>query len=273
MRILFIHGRAQGGNSPDNLKKIWIATLEQGLNASGKALPDNIAIDFPFYGDKLDELTELAKMGDPEDLIAKGGGQDTEYQEFIQSALNEIKERKEISDDIVAAEEGNQDIEEKGIQNWEWVHAIARFLDQKFLKVSEFTIEKFLTDVYLYLNIPHVTTSINRIVERELTDEPTVIVGHSLGSIVAYKIIESNNINLRKFVTVGSPLGISAISSKLGVAYNIAGNAGWYNAYDEGDIVALNPLVKPYFPTDPEIENYEPIPLIMSGCYNEFFRC
>jgi hypothetical protein len=30
----------------------------------------------------------------------------------------------------------------------------------------------------------------------------------------------------------------------------------WYNAYDEGDIVALNPLKDPWFKTDPSINNY-----------------
>jgi hypothetical protein len=33
----------------------------------------------------------------------------------------------------------------------------------------------------------------------------------------------------------------------------------WYNAYDEGDIVALNPLNDPWFKTDPAITNYNQV--------------
>ena len=60
---------------------------------------------------------------------------------------------------------------------------------------------------------------------------------------------------LRKIITVGSPLGLRAISSKLGIAENPAGKDGWYNAYDERDIVALNPLDDTFFPADPAIVN------------------
>jgi hypothetical protein len=258
MRILFIHGRAQGGKNPAELKQIWIDTLKEGFQANGQTLPDNVAIDFPFYGDKLDELTSEASLDKPEDVIAKGGGSDKQYQEFIQSAIDEIKQRKKITDAEVQAEADNPDIQEKGIQNWEWVHSIANFLDKHFLDVSEFTIEKFLTDVYLYVNSSKVSKAINKIVEDMLTDEPTIVISHSLGTVVAYKVVMDNlaKLNIQQFITVGSPLGISAISSKLGIPENPAGDDGWYNAYDERDIVALNPLDDRYFPADPEIDNY-----------------
>ncbi|MEL0587209.1 MAG: hypothetical protein AAES65_20370 [Candidatus Thiodiazotropha sp. (ex. Lucinoma kazani)] len=62
-------------------------------------------------------------------------------------------------------------------------------------------------------------------------------------------------LNLVKYITIGSPLGLTAISSKLGMLQNPCGANGWYNAYDERDIVALNPLDNRYFPTDPLIVN------------------
>lgn len=265
MRILFIHGRAQGGKDPAELRKIWIDTLEKGFQSIGQSLPENIVFDFPFYGDKLDELTKVANLDDPEGILAKayktkGPSSDKEYQEFLKSALDEIKQRKTLDDNKIEAE-SDIPIKEKGIQNWEWVHAIATFLDKHFMDVSEFTIEQFLTDVYLYVNHPKVTKEINKIVEDMLTDEPTIVVGHSLGTVVAYKVIQDNisKLNLQKFITVGSPLGISAISTKLGIADNPAGDNGWYNAYDERDIVALNPLDDQYFPAHPMIQNYNKV--------------
>jgi pimeloyl-ACP methyl ester carboxylesterase len=107
------------------------------------------------------------------------------------------------------------------------------------------------------VNLPVVTKGINAIVEAELTTEPTLVVGHSLGSVVGYKVICQNRdqMKLAGYVTVGSPLGIRAISTRLGIPENPAGD-GWYNAYDDGDIVALNPLDDQYFPTHPPVTNH-----------------
>lgn len=35
MRILMIHGRAQGGKNSDELKAIWVETLKNGFTAAG----------------------------------------------------------------------------------------------------------------------------------------------------------------------------------------------------------------------------------------------
>lgn len=256
MRILLVHGIAQNGKNPENLKKIWINTLSEGLLSLGKQLPEDISFDFPFYGDELEKYKQSTALPNTEDIITKGVGQNREYEEFLQSALNEMYVKVQLNDSDIEAEMGGAEAREKGPQNWAWVQAIARAIDKQFTDTSGFVIQNFLRDVYLYTNSPTVTKSINAIIERELTNEPTIVIGHSLGSVVAYNVLKDNEgvFNLCKFITVGSPLGIKAISSQLGIPENYA-NEGWYNAYDERDIVALNPLDNTYFPTDPPIYN------------------
>jgi hypothetical protein len=75
---------------------------------------------------------------------------------------------------------------------------------------------------------------------------------------VAYKVLleQRARLKLRRYITVGSPLGIRTISSQLGVLQYPPADLIWYNAYDEGDFVALNPLRDPYFNTTPPITNY-----------------
>jgi len=256
MRVLFIHGRAQEGKDPVALKKNWIETLDKGLTAAGVSLPSDVSFDFPFYGDKLDEFTADANLPTPADVASKGSGQNRKFEEFMQSALDEIYKGSQITQADVEALVDDDGIGEKGIQNWGWVQAIARAIDNRYPGFAEATIEQFLRDVYLYVNTPGVARGIDAIIEDMLTDEPTVVVGHSLGSVVGYKVILNNmsRMNFRKYVTVGSPLGLKAISSKLGIPENPL-SKGWYNAYDDGDIVALNPLNEKYFPTDPPIVN------------------
>jgi hypothetical protein len=217
-----------------------------------------VEIDFPFYGDKLDQFKAQANLPTPEDIVAKGEGKNKEFEQFMQSALSEMKTRSAISDKEVIAEMDGGSVEEKGIQNWRWVRAIARVIDHRLTDVSDFTIENWLKDVFLYVSKPAVMGGINKIIEEKLTDEPTIVIGHSLGSVVGYKVLTENlaKMKLVKYITVGCPLGITAISSKFGLLQNPGGEDGWYNAYDERDIVALNPLDDHYFPTDPAITNY-----------------
>jgi hypothetical protein len=257
MRILFVHGRAQGGKDPDELEGIWTQTLKKGFDLAGVRWPDDLKIDFPFYGDRLDEFTTLAELPGPTDVVAKGTGQDREFEAFMQSVLDEMKRRAGIPDEDVTAEMEADSVQEKGIQNWWWVQAIARAIDRRLTDTADFVIEAFLKDVFLYVNKPPVTRGINKIVEEKLTGTPTIVVGHSLGAVVSYKVItdDLDKLDIVKYVTVGSPLGITAISSKLGLLQNPGGQNGWYNAYDERDIVALNPLDDRYFPTAPPIVN------------------
>ncbi len=256
MRILFIHGRAQGGKDAAELKQTWIATLQEGLTAAGESLPDDVVFDFPYYGDALDEFTAQADLPTPADVIAKGPGQDREFERFMQNTLDEMYQGSTLTESQVNAEMTTE-VREKGPQNWGWVQAIARALDKHFTGASDWTIERFLKDVFLYVNRPAVTRGINEIVEAMIVDdEPTVVVAHSLGTVVGYQVILNNRprLNVVRYITVGSPLGLRSISTRLGIPENTAVH-GWYNAFDERDVVALNPLDNTFFFTDPAIIN------------------
>jgi hypothetical protein len=257
MRVLMIHGRSQGGKHADELKSIWLKTLEEGFRAAGvrTSLPSDV--DFPYYADTLDRLAAAAQLPTSADVVAKGTGQNRAYEQFMQSALDDIRRSAGIDDAEVASRLEPGLPQAKGVQNWPWVQAIVRAIDDRLAHVSDFTIERFLRDVFIYVTHREVARQVNEIVEASLSAEPTIVVGHSLGTVVAYNVIlkNRNKLRLKKFITVGSPLGIRAISSKLGVPENPAGKGNWYNAYDERDIVALNPLEAPYFPTEPPIVN------------------
>jgi len=255
MRIMFIHGIAQGGRDPEVLQKIWTETLQEGYFG---AWPKTLKIDFPYYGDVLDALVAQSKLPAPADVVAKGTGQDRGFEEFMQSALAEI----ELSAGIPKAEidahlVSGPATEPKGIQNWRVSLALARAIDARCTGVVSFNIEHFLKEVYVYVDRPAAQRRIDAIVEAKLTNEPTIVVGHSLGSVVAYNLVRKHRrtLDLRRLITVGSPLGLRAISGKLGVLENGAAKAGWYNAFDPADIVALHPLDERWFPVDPAIVN------------------
>ena len=260
MRLLLVHGRSQGSKDPVQLASDWQKALDIGLNAAGKVLPNQAQVDFPFYGAVLDGFTAQFDVAVDEVATEKGiGGQD-DFAEFAKSVALEVKEAKQIPDGVVKARMvkiHGPDVTEKGPQNWEWVQSIISVLDSLSPGTTEKTFSLFLRDVFLYTRRKVVRKAIDKIVADKLTDEPTVVVGHSLGSVVAYNVLSSGNKkSVTAFITVGSPLGIRGISNSLDIPLrNVAGHSGWFNGYDERDVVALNPLDATYFPVHPDIVN------------------
>lgn len=258
MRILMIHGRAQGGKDPAALKATWIETLRRGFAAALQAWPEDLAFDFPYYADTLDAI--VADAGHPASVeaVAKGAPIDDDYARFLRSALEEIRTHAAIDEDEIRVGLDPDAPQEKGPQNWWWVRAIARAIDRRLTPMAGFTIEAFLRDVHLYLRDPEAAAAVDALIDADTTDAPTLVVGHSLGSVVAYRLLQRRRATLRLagFVTVGSPLGLRAVAARLPAIENPSGAERWHNAYDRRDIVALNPLDDAHFPADPPVVNH-----------------
>ncbi len=78
------------------------------------------------------------------------------------------------------------------------------------------------------------------------------VVGHSLGSIVAYEVLAEQGRDVELFTTVGSPLAITEVQDQLAKPPAVpAGVRAWRNASDLRDLVALDHTLRPeYAPQD-----------------------
>jgi pimeloyl-ACP methyl ester carboxylesterase len=112
-----------------------------------------------------------------------------------------------------------------------------------------------LKQVVAYLGNPEIHEAAIKTVLDRLTDDTRVVVGHSLGSVVAYEALCRQPAKVVSFVTVGSPLGIrNVIFDRLTPPPNEAGLGKWpgkvlywTNIADAGDIVAMQRELKPRF--------------------------
>jgi hypothetical protein len=255
MNLIFVHGRSQQGKDPAQLQQQWEAALTKGLSRASLELPKDVDIRFPFYGNRLDELLKEFDASLVSDVTLRGAEQDSTETDFRGELLYEIAQNSGVTDaDIQSHFKGAP--QEKGLQNWEWVHSILKALDRTPL--GEAAIDAFTRDVYVYLTNKSVRKAIDGIVLASLSDGPCVVVGHSLGSVVAYNVLRnaSTTIGVRRFVTVGSPLGIKAIKRKLDSPLSMPTCVkSWFNAMDERDVVALHPLDSTNFNISPSIEN------------------
>jgi len=269
MRLLFVHGRAQEGRTSQAIRDEWVAALNAGLQKAGRPKL-SIVPDVPFYGDLLIDLTRSFAEAMPADM--RELGRDDDFRRFLEQFAVEVNNKAPVAPEAVqrafpsaaAAELAGADVEdfkERGPQNWWWVQAIIRAIDERFPGVSADAISLILRDVYVYLTDARVQSAISNKVAALLTPEPTVVVGHSLGSVVAYNILsKSPTARVLRYVTVGSPLGIHAVRERLGGPPAIPAAVGnWYNARDRRDVVALNPLLDPFFKTKPDISNNDDV--------------
>jgi pimeloyl-ACP methyl ester carboxylesterase len=166
-----------------------------------------------------------------------------------------------ISDDAVDAEYGSEPAP-RGPENWRWVQALVRVLDRYSAGISGKWIELFMRDVYLYTNRGGVRAEIDAIMGPTFTEEPAVVVAHSLGSVVAYNVLRTDrrSLHIPLLVTVGCPLAIRAVRSQfVPLRFPRPSVNSWSNAFDTRDIVALYPLDPANFPVSPAITNYNKV--------------
>lgn len=256
-QLVFVHGRAQEFKDAATLKGEWIAALRRGLAKSQLDLPiPETDVRFPYYGQTLWDL--VAGDGSAAGVIIKGASADREEQEFMGLVVEEVRRRIGVTDDDVAAV-ADSEVVEMGPLNWGWVEAALRVIDER-VPGSGLSLALFTKDVYQYLGNPGVRDKIEAGVREAVPrGVPTVVVGHSLGSVVSYCLLgregQAHGWDVPLYVTVGSPLAVTAIKKRLAPIGHPKCVGRWFNARDKRDVVALYGLDDEHFPVDPRIEN------------------
>ena len=258
-KLVLVHGRGQQGKEPERLKKEWTDALGYGCLRAGVDPPATGSIEFPFYGDLLADLVEQMKTPRKSSVLSKGPSLDSESAmrgEIIAELLTRIGlDQSDVSRELRGLPQ------EKGPGNWEWVQAMLRALD-RVPGLSSKVVDAFTRDAYVYLAHSSVRRKIDAIVNEAIGSESAVVVGHSLGSVVAYNILYRRRPNpaCPRFITLGSPLGLKAFKNRIEAPLKSPPCVGhWFNAFDDRDFVALTPLDAAHFNVDPPIENKDDV--------------
>lgn len=263
-QLVFVHGRAQERKDAAALKAEWIDAWRYGLAHHGLRIPiAESAIRFPYYGDTLHHLAEGFFDGPVPQVVMRRRGGDGRRQAFIDDVLREVAQvvqRHPGVDRERIAEAVGEEVVNRGLQNEEWAQKILQTLDRYVPLASGTTIALATNDVGAYLDNPGIRDEIETGVRAAmLPDVPTVVVAHSLGTVVAYSLLRRDGTIQRwqvpTFITLGSPLAVDAIRRKLAPHRHPPCVGIWFNAFDERDVVALYPLDADHFPLDPAITN------------------
>ncbi|RBP36894.1 hypothetical protein DES53_11535 [Roseimicrobium gellanilyticum] len=271
MRLIYIHGINNEGKNAKVIEEAWSGALKAAWGA-GAVDWSKIEVRTAYYGDTLATATDswdgnsdaVSPMGpaSPDEDIAP---------DELFALYKDVQKRFEISDDKVLEEialtEGvNRDVVvttmAKGPHK-KWLKAIVRVIEKNFPGAGQKLANKFLKQAGAYLAKPGLFDEINTMVKGQVFDpfkdlSRTVVVTHSLGTIVGYVLLRKMRLEekLPLFVTLGSPLGIGTVQKRIqGPFLKPTVATHWLNGSDPEDFVALRSELTAATFGSAEIEN------------------
>ncbi|WP_141753603.1 lipase family protein [Streptomyces agglomeratus] len=253
MRIVLVHGIGQGSSSEDELRRGWTEALAKGCDKAFVEFPESADIRVPFYGKILEDAVSRTPG------TARNRGPEDPFDSFEAGLLLEVADRADITEaDILAEISTEQQAIERGIEDSRYVQAASRVLIKRFPFIGDEFIRRFFPEAHAYVLWKRVREEINDLLATHLGAGPTVVVGHSLGSVVTYWTLTDLHppTDVPLMVTLGSPLGFPSIRGSLPkpLAKPLSVKH-WLNAADVRDPIALFPrLDREHFP-GVEVEN------------------
>lgn len=252
MRIAIIHGINNEANTPDTIERCWWEALTSSWTRLGFSEKPKPVISVAYYADILaaaakGSITKAVEMG-PAAGVSTG---------FAVDLLKEYAQAAGVTqaDLNAAAQKQNMPLEavEQGIPHEGWVIAFADLLEKilpdKGLNIAEL----FLRQAAVYVSDKVLATKIDNKVRSDIFGErpdPTVVVAHSLGTVVTYRLLasaEQQARNVPLFVTLGSPLSVNIMKPILPAkgAMPKPPIGQWVNGRRKDDFVTLGkPIVK-----------------------------
>jgi hypothetical protein len=228
VRLVFVHGIHQEDKTSLTLQKTWEDALLSTWAAAGLEKPD-YTLEMPYYAALLAEL------------ICRARSEAGFFTHLEETLLRDIGIEKGISEHHVRAE-FDREIARSRLARWQWVQGIARILERDVPDIGDIAL-RFVRQVDAYLTCQEIRDAVDSVVRPSILKGPAVIVAHSLGSVITYRLLREAEgaAEVPLFVTLGSPLGFHAVKQYLNppsLAVPIAVQT-WLNAADARDCVAL----------------------------------
>ncbi|MFD5469489.1 hypothetical protein [Streptomyces sp. NPDC127105] len=260
-RIVGVHGIRQSRTSKEQLTNDWSRALNRGLGELGRPdLPAN-ALELPHWTGLL--ARGANHLGAEEDRFGAAVPLSEEEADFVATALEEVV-RQEDLDRIQQRE-----LQTLGLPQL-WPARLTRLVmayDRCFPRGGGKLFVSRMREVRFYLYEPDLAAQVRALVAECFSGSTSVVIGHSLGSVIAYDLLRRGEVapertsGVRTLVTCGSPLTISSVRRGLNIAdgepLKLSGDIAWVNVFDPGDFItggmglsALSPEI-----TDAEVDN------------------
>ena len=238
-RLVGVHGIAQQQVGAHQLQVPWARALADGMERSAGRRVAVPTFDIAFYGDLFLSAPagEGAKGSDRHNDADWDNLTDADISDLVAAAGEVLTE-----DEVAAAQVGSH----KGFGRVPLpLQATVAAIDRRFGARAGGLFVGELRQVRRYLLDPDLKTKADARVAETLTENCRILIGHSLGSVVAFEFLRQHpKRRLDLLITLGSPLGLRAIrhlmpDPEFGAAEGVPANVGaWVNLRDPRDPVA-----------------------------------
>lgn len=272
MKVLMIHGIGQEDSTSDVLLKRWIKSLHDV--SPGLLDPSNTRM--AYYGTTLADWT-TGKVKAAVGMGAEGAeidiGDEDELK-FLTEALQEVADDQDVTDAEIGQASAEADHQAGGGHVVPMDNFIARQLVglvralEKLSPAKGTILLRVIKQGHTYLSSPGAAKAVDDIVRPLLQASPQVLITHSLGTVVAFKLLremheQGKSVEIPLLITMGSPLGLDAFMKKLGPPrLKPPFVKEWRNFYDPSDFVALGKSLSKEFANgiidDGTVDNFTP---------------
>lgn len=247
-RVLGVHGIGQQYGSGPELTQVWWLAMRGGLEAAGfRSLADDLRVAdvrVGFFGDLFRPEGAMAAGDPPYSAADVRPGPEQEL-------LTALYDAAVTQDSSLGVPDGAMGAGRVAVQVM-----LERLLRSRpFARVAQRAFIGNLRQVTAFLSDPAAKQRALERVAAEISPDTRVVIGHSLGSVVAYEFLaQSPSYNVELLVTLGSPLGIpNLVFDRLtpGPVNGVGAWPGcvgeWVNVADADDFVAMRKQLGPLF--------------------------
>jgi hypothetical protein len=255
-KVVVVHGISQQNLGDQSLRLTGAPALRDGISRAEAVTPTLASaltdsdIQFAFYGDVFRPPGRLLSAGIP--LLELSDV--TEFEEEL--LFYYWAEAARTDSGVIAPDARSLARMPRSAQAALRALSGSRF----FSGLAERAMIFDLVQVRRYFTEPETRDRVRTLVANMVSEDTRVLIGHSLGSVVAYEVLAANRqCPVRALITLGSPLGIrNLIFDRLQpppvAATGPPGQwpgcvSSWTNIADEGDVVALVKDLRPKFGT------------------------
>lgn len=251
-KIVAVHGIGQQFKGEYELQAEWLPALRDGLARINLKLGSQDDFRCAFYGD-LFRIRATKSVGNPP-YDANDVSTEWETAFLILLWTESARAEEGVSGPSERTKLRTPNVVQRALN----ALSNSRF----FVGLAESVLIGDLKQVRTYLHEDRIRLEAQQRVAQQVDADTRILIGHSLGSIVAYEALCNHpEWSIDTFITLGSPLGIpNLIFHQLRpIPLRAVGSwpratKKWVNIADQGDIVALVKKLGPIF--DGQIEDH-----------------
>lgn len=239
--VVGVHGIAKHQSGRHQLLANWRPALLDGLERATGRRVEEVDLDLAFYGDLFLSSSTSQDYKGADDIDA-----------FVEMDTHERADVEEMLSEMVTTDDP-EDISENMVNDKGYTRAplpiqlLLRALGRRFTSASAVTAFGVLRQMREYLCNEPLKTEIDQRIKTDITPDCKVLIGHSLGSVVAAEFLRQNTDHgIDLFLTLGSPLGLQFVRARFPTDPIMVPT--WVNIRDDRDPVTCAGPLRTWWP-------------------------